>query len=142
MKSVLSKMTRDELPNNGLKEIADVIGINKVKEMLVKLPGCTFHIPKTLYKKQDSEYLNTHPNATIKEVSEALGVSVRTAYRKSPNKRCTFLKLSKSDVKGIRGLLNLGLSQRLIALKYGVSQQNISRIKIGIIWKNLAKTIQ
>ena len=81
MKSILQKMTRSELPNDGLRELSDVIGVNRVKEMLVKLPGCTYHVPKTLYKQEDRHYIKTHPNKTAKEIAYDLGVSLRTAYR-------------------------------------------------------------
>lgn len=82
MTSILKKMTRAELPNDGLRELSDVIGVNRVKEMLVKLPGSTYYVPKTLYKHEDKHYIETHPDKTAKEIAYDLGVSERTAYRK------------------------------------------------------------
>jgi predicted transcriptional regulator len=46
-------------------------------------------------------------------------------------------KLTEADIPEIRKLLNLGISQRLIALKYGVSQSLISLIKLGKIWQHV-----
>jgi predicted transcriptional regulator len=46
-------------------------------------------------------------------------------------------KLTEADIPEIRKLLNLGISQRLIALKYGVSQSLISLIKLGKIWQRV-----
>jgi hypothetical protein len=46
-------------------------------------------------------------------------------------------KLKEADIPEIRQLLNLGISQRLIALKYGVSQSLISLIKLGKIWQHV-----
>jgi Trp operon repressor len=45
--------------------------------------------------------------------------------------------LSESDVQIIRGLLGRGISQREIALGFGVAQQNISDIKRGKTWSKL-----
>ena len=46
-------------------------------------------------------------------------------------------KLKEADIPEIRKLLNLGISQRLIASKYGVSQSLISRIKLGKNWQHV-----
>jgi hypothetical protein len=46
-------------------------------------------------------------------------------------------KLTEADIPEIRKLLDLGISQRLIALKYGVSQSLISRIKLGKNWQHV-----
>jgi len=46
-------------------------------------------------------------------------------------------KLKEADIPEIRKLLDLGISQRLIALKYGVSQSLISRIKLGKNWQHV-----
>jgi DNA invertase Pin-like site-specific DNA recombinase len=46
-------------------------------------------------------------------------------------------KLTEADIPEIRKLLNQGIPQRLIALKYGVSQSLISHIKLGKIWQHV-----
>lgn len=82
MKGVLEKFEREDFPNDGLKRLSDVIGVNTVKLILLKCPGMTFHVPKAFYKQSDINYITKHKNDTPQEIAEALGLSVRTVYRK------------------------------------------------------------
>ena len=76
-------MEREDLPTDKLKELADVIGVNQVKAMLLKLPGYEIYVPKSfLYKKSDMNYIRQNPNKKPVEIAEQLGCSLRTAYRK------------------------------------------------------------
>ena len=45
-------------------------------------------------------------------------------------------KLTAQDVREIRLLLEEGVTQKVIALKFGVTQVAISRIKVGKSWKH------
>lgn len=82
MKSVLDDFSRDDLPNEGLREMSDVIGINQVKALMVKCPGVTFHIPKDLYRQSDLDYIKKNTKKTSAEIAETLGLSERTIQRK------------------------------------------------------------
>jgi len=82
MKDLIEKFTKEDLPNKGLQELSDVIGINQVKAMLVKLPGVTIHVPKSLYKKSDLEYIKEHIDDAPEDIAEKTGCSLRTVYRK------------------------------------------------------------
>lgn len=48
-----------------------------------------------------------------------------------------YAKLDEKEVKEIKKLLNLGLSQTRIAKNYGVTQPTISRIKYNKSWKDI-----
>jgi len=82
MKSVLDKFTREDLPNEGLRLLSDVIGVNQVKAMMVQLPGMTFHVPKDFHKQSDLNYIRKNADRPVEEIALALGCSVRTVYRK------------------------------------------------------------
>lgn len=82
MKSILSEYVRDDLPNESLKLLSDVIGINQIKVIMLKLPGVTIHVPKTLYRQSDNNYLSKHMDLPVKELSLNMGCSERTTYRK------------------------------------------------------------
>jgi len=82
MKSVLSRFKRVDLPNEGLRILSDVIGINQVKAMMVKLPGVTIHIPKDFYKQSDMNFIRKNPDMPVGKMAVELGCSVRTVYRK------------------------------------------------------------
>lgn len=82
MKKLLEKFTREDLPNDGLRELSDVIGINEVKAVMVKLPGVTIHVPKTIYRESDMNYLKTHKDDNPETLADVLGCSQRTIYRK------------------------------------------------------------
>lgn len=82
MKSVLSKFKRGDLPNEGLRVLSDVIGVNSVKAMMVQLPGMTFHVPKGFYKQSDLNYIRKNKDKPVEEMANDLGCSTRTIYRK------------------------------------------------------------
>lgn len=46
-------------------------------------------------------------------------------------------KLTEDDVRAIRRLRAMGLSQQAIAIRYGVSQANISAILLGTTWTHV-----
>lgn len=82
MKSVLEKFQREDLPNEGLRNLSDVIGINHVKAVMVKLPGVTIHVPKGFYKQSDINYIKKNIGQSPEVMADKLGCSVRTIYRK------------------------------------------------------------
>ncbi len=82
MKSFLEEWERGDIPNEGLKSISDVIGINNVKSILVKFPGMTFHVPKKYYSQLDDSFLKKNKGEKATWLADKLGYSVRTIYRK------------------------------------------------------------
>jgi DNA invertase Pin-like site-specific DNA recombinase len=46
-------------------------------------------------------------------------------------------KLTNNDVKEIKTLLNIGLTQSKIANKFNVRRETISKIKLGLIWSHI-----
>jgi len=82
MKSILSKFKREDLPNESLRLLSDVIGINQVKALMVRMPGCTIHIPKSFYKQSDLNFIRKNKTTPVKEIARELGCSERTVYRK------------------------------------------------------------
>lgn len=82
MKSILEKWNRDDLPNEKMRQLSDVIGINNVKAILVKCPGMVFSVPKTFYKISDINYIKKNKGLPIAVIADKLGCSERTVYRK------------------------------------------------------------
>lgn len=82
MKSILSKFKREDLPNESLRLLSDVIGINSVKALMIRLPGVTIHIPKSFYRQSDLNFIRKNKTTPIKEIAQELGCSERTVYRK------------------------------------------------------------
>lgn len=67
-------------------------------------------------------------------------VSVRANHQnKRPRTRCirTNPSLSEQDVREVRQLLALGLSQRFIGREFGVTHGTIGAIKRGCTWKDI-----
>jgi len=82
MKQIISKFSREDLPNEELRVLSDAIGINQVKVIMVKCPGMKFYIPKAVYKQSDLNFIRKHPNLSAQEIADRLGFGIRTAYRK------------------------------------------------------------
>lgn len=68
----------------------------------------------------------------VKKNRQAQGMTLSVKRR---GEKCFFSKLTTRDVREIREMLNLGLSTKDIAKKYGVSPDNIRRIRRGDTWK-------
>ncbi len=47
------------------------------------------------------------------------------------------VKLTEEDVQNIRTMLAQGISQRAIAMRYGITQTTVSRIKLSKSWKHI-----
>ena len=82
MKSFLERFEREDLPNEGLRCLSDVIGINNVKAIMVKMPGQTVHVPKDFYRQADINYIKNNMDMPVVEMARNLGCSVRTIYRR------------------------------------------------------------
>lgn len=82
MKAILSKLEINDLPDNGLREIARIVGVNVIKELIIKCPGLSVYIPKTFHKIYTRKYINKHFNGSNhSELADDLGVSTRTVFR-------------------------------------------------------------
>lgn len=82
MKGIFEKMEREDLPNEGLKKLSDVVGINQIKAMLVQLPGVTIHVPKIFYKQGDDNFIRKNMDMPVKDIAQKLGCSENTVWRK------------------------------------------------------------
>jgi len=82
MKSILQKWDREDLPNEKMRQLSDVIGINSVKAILVKCPGMVFSVPKTFCRVSDINYITKNKDMPVPEIALNLGCSERTVYRK------------------------------------------------------------
>lgn len=86
-RSILDTLTREELPTQELKDLADVIGINKLKEVLIKMPGQRFYIPKWYLREVDDNfilknYTSQDVDKNVEKIGQRLGLTTRTVYRR------------------------------------------------------------
>ncbi len=92
------------------------------------------------FNRQDNHYLNLKW-ATAKEVfahTEKYNKNIQKVFR---GKKAFNQKLKKSDIEKIRQKIAEGVTQKLIAKEYGISEMQITRIKRNENWvsKNLPK---
>jgi len=82
MKALLTKLEIEDLPDNGLRELAKTLGVNVVKELFVKCPGITVYIPKTWHRLYIKKYIKRHfTGNNYEELARDLGVTKRTIFR-------------------------------------------------------------
>lgn len=82
MKAILSKMEIEDLPNAGLRDLAELIGVSKVKELMIKFRGRILYIPKTFNKKYCRRYIERNwDGSNVKQLAQDLGITERTVYR-------------------------------------------------------------
>ena len=82
MKGILERFKREDLPNEGLRLLSDAVGVNTVKEILLKCPGMNFHVPKAFFKQSDLNYIKKHMNDKPEDIAGVLCCSERTVFRK------------------------------------------------------------
>ena len=82
MKQIVKKFKREDLPNEGLRLLSDEIGINPVKAARVKCRVMIVYFPKKVNETSQLNYIIKNPRKTPQQISEALGIGLRTAYRK------------------------------------------------------------
>lgn len=81
MNAILDKITLDDLPPN-LKQIADVVGISVIKELIVKCPGVQVYIPNSIRTFVNKKYVRDNfTGANYGEISDHLGITVRSVRR-------------------------------------------------------------
>jgi len=82
MKALLDKMEIDDLPNEGLKLIAEKLGMSLVKELVLKCGGTVVYIPKTFNKIYCRRYiLKNWTGSNVPVLAADLGITERTVYR-------------------------------------------------------------
>lgn len=82
MKALLHKMKIEDLPNRGLRDLAEQIGISKVKELIIKFGGRVVYIPKRFDKTFNRRYIEKHwTGKNVPALAKDLGITERTVYR-------------------------------------------------------------
>jgi len=74
-------MTVSDFPNH-LQTVVEAIGIAAVKTLIVKCPGQTIYIPKTINSSYNARYIKENFNGeNYKEIADHLGITERSVYR-------------------------------------------------------------
>jgi len=82
MKSILDRIEICNLPNDNLKALSMIIGINKFKELIVKIPGAKIYIPKSVKSISNKSYAIENFNGNNHQgIADHLGISKRSVYR-------------------------------------------------------------
>lgn len=80
--NLLKKIHIKDLGNDSLKDLAEIIGISKLRELSIKCPMSHFYIPKNLEINSRKEYCREHFNGgNHKELADKMGITVRSVYR-------------------------------------------------------------
>lgn len=81
MTALLDKIELNDLPEH-LKPIANAIGIGAVKALIVKCPGQTIYIPKSLTASYNKKYVNDNFSGdNYESLAKHLGITKRSVYR-------------------------------------------------------------
>ena len=82
MKSILDKIEIDDLPNDTLKALTSIIGINTLKELIVKIPGAKIYIPNSVKSISNKAYaIKNFKGNNHQEIADHLDVTKRSVYR-------------------------------------------------------------
>lgn len=82
---VLSKMTIDEMPNEDMRTVAEVLGVDVAMGLMQNFNGTRICIPKRTNIRRISTLLRT-TSLSPREIAKELGVGQRTVYRKMKSK--------------------------------------------------------
>ena len=81
MSAILDKLEVEDLPQ-GLQQVAEIIGVSKTKELIVKLAGSVVYFPKTLNSNYHKKYIKDNFNGgNHKQLADHLGLTTRSVYR-------------------------------------------------------------
>lgn len=85
--AIIDYLRYEDLPAD-LQVLADVVGLDALKELIIKLGGISLYIPKTqsLTALQD-RYVADNKHRPVKVLMEETGLSQRSVYRKLREKR-------------------------------------------------------
>ena len=82
MRSHTYKLDIDDLPTQDLKDLAEIVGINKVKEIMIRMRGTRLNIPKSYGKVFHLKYIREHFNGNNHlSIARDLGISRASVYR-------------------------------------------------------------
>jgi len=82
MNAILDPLEIEDLPTQTLRDVAGVIGIGLLKELIVKCPGAKIYIPKSVKWVSNLKYVRENFNGgNHKAIAEHLGITPRSVYR-------------------------------------------------------------
>ncbi len=82
MNAILDRIEVKDLPSQALKDVAEVIGISKLKELIVRCPGAKIYIPKSIRTISNKKYAYENFNGeNYQEIAVHLGITKRSVYR-------------------------------------------------------------
>ncbi len=70
----------DKIPNYDMRVVAQVIGIEKLVELLEVFGGTTVTFPKYVFKEMAKEYVRQHRHRTPRDLAMDTGLSQSTIY--------------------------------------------------------------
>ncbi len=90
MEALIRGLTDEDLPNEDMKYLATVIGLDAVKKLLTDCPGMNFYTPARMPTDFCKRYIEVHydpKKRNVRELSVALGITVRQVFRLLQQKR-------------------------------------------------------
>lgn len=82
MNAILDDIKVEDLPSKALQEVADVIGISMLKELIVKCPGTKLYIPKSVKTITNRKYCQDNfTGDNHAELAKHLDITKRSVYR-------------------------------------------------------------
>jgi len=80
--AILDPIEIEDLPGEGLRQIARIIGIDKVKELIVKCPGQKVYIPKSVRTITNKRYAaDNFTGNNYQDIADHLGITARSVRR-------------------------------------------------------------
>jgi len=80
--SWLDELTVETMPNDDLREIAELIGLDAAKKLLYYFRGCTIIVPRIGVRNALPDLVRKHYNGfNARDLALKFGVSERTIYR-------------------------------------------------------------
>jgi len=119
---------------------------NKKKSFLVHKIIADLFVPKEFENQNTVIHLDWNKNnnhftnlqwVTKEEAYSRMFAKIHEKRRNSPEKVITYSKLNNEDVARIKGMLNRGITQNIIAKLFCVSEMQITRIKRGENWAQI-----
>lgn len=72
---------KDDLPNDDIKNIADICGMDTAIKIMENMPGLLVNIPKNGMRKVKNRYIAEHYNGhNVKELAVICNMSMRHVY--------------------------------------------------------------
>lgn len=84
MENLISSLKASDLPNEDVRYLADVIGLEAAQLLLERCAGMTFYIPLKMSKDFHRQYIAEHFTGTVRSaraLAQELGITEQTVYR-------------------------------------------------------------